>query len=208
VRFRIDVRIAAQLRDEARDVLPDRRRFIHTHVVLVARLVIVRLGDDLARDQLLAPLQLALREPDVGLGRFQILLAGTIGGLQADDLVAAVLHVGAGLVDRDLQRLGIELEQHVALLHRLVLVHLELDDAAGDVGAHRHLVGVDIGVVGIGIAPAVEIDDADADQHGERPADHQQATQPAPAVRLGLRRFHGSSLGHGLRSIRHFGSSW
>ena len=147
--------------------------------------------DDLAGHQLLAPLQFALREAEIGFGRFQILLAGTIGRLEADDLVVRVLDVGVRLVDRDLQRLGIELEQHVAFFHRLVLMHLELDDAAGDVGADRDLVGVDIGVVGVGIAPAVEIDDADADQHGERPADHEQAAQPAPAI--GLRQVHSAS---------------
>jgi len=85
-------------------------------------------------------------------------------------------------------------------------VHLEVDHAAGDVGADRHLVGMDVGIVGTDIAAAVEIDDADADQHGERPADHQQAAQPAPAVGLGLRCFHGS-VRHGFRSIRHVSSS-
>ena len=98
-----------------------------------------------------------------------------------------------GLVERNLERRGIDFEQRVTLLDRLVFLDVDLDDAAGNIGRDRNDRLRHIGVVGVLITSAVEVEIcATRDEH-ERHGDHQD--QPTAAALLLL-------LGHGRCRLR------
>jgi hypothetical protein len=71
-----------------------------------------------------------------------------LGGLRRD-LVGGererrrqATHRRAGLVHAHSVRVGVDPEQHVALAHRLVVAHVELDDPAADIRRHVHEIGL------------------------------------------------------------------
>ena len=84
------------------------------------------------------------------------------------------------LLQRKAERLGIDLEQHVADLHALAFAHHHLADLAGDVRRHQHLLRADIGVVGGHVAAAGEIDGKAGNAGDQRDDDEQD--QPAGLV--------------------------
>jgi hypothetical protein len=92
-----------------------------------------------------------------------------------------------GLGERETERLGVDLEQHVTDLHALAFAHHDLGDLARDIRRHQHLLGADIGVVGGHVAAAGEIDGKAGDA-GKRRDDHQQ-DQPACLVEAARERF-------------------
>jgi hypothetical protein len=57
-------------------------------------------------------------------------------------------HCRASLVHAHSVWVRVDPEEHVALVHFLVVAHVELDDAAADVGRHVNQVGLQIGIVG------------------------------------------------------------
>ncbi len=71
---------------------------------------------------------------------------------------------GIGLSDLQLERFGIDPEQQVAGLDVLVLLDEHLDNLPADLGADRHLVEVDIGIVGRNLALQAAPIDHPADQ--------------------------------------------
>ncbi|KIT90179.1 hypothetical protein QU40_00300, partial [Staphylococcus aureus] len=105
------------------------------------------------------------------------------------DLVGVELHLRGrdrrlGLRNRDPIGLGIDPEEQVAGLDRLVLLHAHFDDAARHVGRDRALVLLDIGIVGRDAVAAGEVEIAHDRQQDGRHAEHQQRAQQA-ALRLG-----------------------
>jgi hypothetical protein len=132
---------------------------------------------------------------------FQLRFGGFIGGLQLLDVEPGLGQRRVGLVDGDPERLGIDLEEHVASLDLLVLFDVHLDDLAGDIRRDRRHRLLHIGVVGLDVASARQPEIGAARRQKQRHAEHQhQAQQPALAL---LRRQGG--LRHGRLDVgRHF----
>ena len=91
-----------------------------------------------------------------------------------------LFELGLGLVERKLERFGIDLEQLIARLDVLAFLHHDLDDFAGDVGRDQHLLSADIGVVGGHVAAAIEIEHEPADRCRKRQHDQEQEAAVAP----------------------------
>ena len=92
---------------------------------------------------------------------------------QPGDLQACFGNRGIGLVERDLEWQGCDADKHVAALDRLTFHHQHLSNTAVDVGADRHLILLDIGIVG---ADAVARTDPEIQTDGSNkqwPGDHQ-----------------------------------
>ena len=112
-----------------------------------------RVINGLARDQLLAgkifharevatcPRQFFTRSRDRSSGTRHLGTAG-IGGVGHPRDQRFVLGHG------DFQRIAVDLEQQVALLHRLVLADGNLDHAATNLRRHQDAVRLDVGIVG------------------------------------------------------------
>ncbi|CDX37527.1 hypothetical protein MPLSOD_30125 [Mesorhizobium sp. SOD10] len=107
-----------------------------------------RLGGGRGLEQVLLTLEGRLVVGNVGLGLFDHRQRLLIASLQRQHLVAhrAELRLGAG--ERGFEGGRPQAEEHVALLHRLVVVHFDLLDGAGDVGGNAERLRLDIGVVG------------------------------------------------------------
>jgi hypothetical protein len=146
-------------------------------------IVEVELRADLLVDQLLLAFDVALLQVDALLRKIEHLAVDfdvgdqiVIGGL-------GLFELRLGLVERELERLAVDLEQLVALLDVLALLHHDLDDLAGDIRRDQHLLRADIGVVGADIAAAIEIEHQTADRGCERQHDQQQEAAVAPQAR-------------------------
>ncbi|MCR5873713.1 hypothetical protein LRS10_05705 [Phenylobacterium sp. J426] len=177
-----DVRVSAQRRQGL-------GRLLLGHGQLVARLVggVHGLVDRLARDgpgrvELALAGHLTRREP-------QILACGgdardlpPIGRPRLADRQLGVTQLGLGEVDARLQITLIQAEQHLAAPNRLVLLHIDFDDAAADRGRHRRLGHLDVGVVGGLEAPAGEDQVGEDGQDQDRPHRHNHPAPPELAA--------------------------
>ena len=110
---------------------------------------------------------------NLGLRRFDLLLRGRHAGLRAGHIGGgganlrgrtdagnghaklrrlgaglSFLVVGLGAIERDLVVGGIGHDQHVALVHELAVIDIDLDDLSADARADGIDVSVDLGVVG------------------------------------------------------------
>ncbi len=75
------------------------------------------------------------------------LLLGDLGIEVADSGVGA-LDVGTSLIERDQEVAIVDLCQHLARLHRLIVLDQDPGDVTGDLGRYGRVVGLDVGVVG------------------------------------------------------------
>ena len=103
-------------------------------------------------------------------------------GAQRADLRARGGQRGLRLIDRGLIRCGIEPEQHVALLDALIVLHLDRNHPARDIGADRDEARLQERVVVRFIAAAVEIEEQRADQDHDRRGEQQRLAQAALAA--------------------------
>ena len=120
-----------------------------------ARLVDLLRGDEALPEQRLQPPQRARSESPLRLGAADAAFGGAgLGGLRRDlvggqgKLRFQPAYRRASLVHPQSVRLRVDPEQHLALAHRLVVAHVELDDPAADVRRHVDEVGLQIGIVG------------------------------------------------------------
>ena len=110
----------------------------------------------------------AARLPDLaahrGLGRYQLRLRG----------------IDRRLFDRDLHaiRLGVELDQHVAFLHAVVVVDEDARDLARDARRDKSYVAIHISVISRDRVPGVK-SFRDYEQQEQRPGDDDQRLAPA-----------------------------
>ena len=150
--------------------------------VVLGRVEIRLGGDALVEEALLAIERLPL-EGDVVLRGLLLGHRLLVGGAELLDLEpgAGQRRLGAG--KRDAVGLGIDAEQELAGRHRVVLAGRDIDDASRDVGGDRHLVLLDIGVVGRGIAAAGQPEIA-ADQEQDGGDDRHDDESPPAAGRL------------------------
>ena len=90
------------------------------------------------------------------------------------------------IVDLNLVRFLVELDQQVPLLHAVVVVHQDLGHLAGDAGSHEGHVAVDVGVVG-GNRVQRRHHPGNQEVAADRQADHDRRQQQpfSPAVRGG-----------------------
>ena len=119
-----------------------------------ARLVDLLRGDETLSEQRLHPPQRARSESPLRLGAADAAFGGAgLGGLRRDlvggqgKLRFQPAYRRASLVHPQSVRLRVDPEQHLALAHRLVVAHVELDDPAADVRRHVDEVGLQIGIV-------------------------------------------------------------
>ena len=129
----------------------------------------VRLGGDALVEQALLAIERLLLEVDVVLRRLLLGHRLLVGGAELLDLEPSAGERGLGAGKRDAVGLGVDAEQELAGRDRVVLARRDVDDPPGDVGGDRHLVLLDVGVVGRGIAAAGQPEIA-ADREEERRA--------------------------------------
>jgi hypothetical protein len=122
------------------------------HHQVALGVVVLGLGDDALLEELLLALELAAVELDVVLNQPVLGLLLLVGSAQRRNLVAGGIEVGLGAGDGDEEGLAVEAEEKLAGLEAVVLVDGDIDDAPRDVGADGDLVGLDVGVLGGGVA--------------------------------------------------------
>ena len=162
-----------------------------------ARLVDLLRGDEALPEQRLQPPQRARSESPLRLGAADAAFGGTgLGGLRRDlvgsqgKLRLQAAHRRASLVHPHSVRFRVDPEHHVALAHRLVVAHVELDDPAADVGRQVDEVGLQIGIVSAwplidparcedyGHQEADQRDEADQDAERLSKSQHRSVTEP------------------------------
>jgi len=112
-----------------------------------------------------------------------------VAGFHRQQLEARSVELGGGFVDGDPERPVVDAEQHVAGVHGLVVVHIHLGDAAGDVAADRRLRDLNIGIVGGFVAAAGDVSPRGADGNDGDAEREQRPAQPRLArVRRGFGR--------------------
>ena len=156
--------IAEQLRLGVGELLLDELRLRARGDESGGGIVEVELRADLLLDQRLLAIDVALLQVDALLREVEHLAVDLDVGDQIVIGGLGLLELGLGLVERELERHGIDLEQLVARLDVLAFLHHDLDDLAGDVGRDQHLLRADIGVVGGHVAAAIEIEHEPADR--------------------------------------------
>ena len=168
----------------------------------VGGLVGLGAGADAGGGEVLLTAGLARRIADGFLGGGDVGLPLGVDRLQALGLVAGRGEGRLSLLDRDLIVGGVELEQHLSLADRLVLLDLDLDHPAGDAGADAGAGRLDIGVVGGLVAAAGQDHERHDAQDDQRDADHQRPAQPgAQRAAAGTARAFGLGVADGLISF-------
>ena len=168
-----DVGIAADRGARAGNALHGRQLLVLGLGEVVRGLVERRFRVDALAGQLRLPVELRLQIVDLVARHALLRHRLAVGGAQLLDAEPRCGKRRVGLRQRDAVRLGIDAEQHVACLDRLVLGEVRLDDAAGGIGRDRHLGLADIGVLGVLVASAGDPEIAAA--HG------QQRAAPTPS---------------------------
>src|SRR5581483_7559013 len=90
----------------------------------------LRLGGDAARQQAHLPLVLALLVSERALGGREVCLALAIGGFERLDREPGARELCARILHGDPEWPLIEPEQHLAALHALIVVDIDLADTA------------------------------------------------------------------------------
>ena len=178
-----DPDIAAQIGQDAAQVLAVGQLLLQRDVVIVTRGIELALRDDGAFGQVLLTIIFALVEVDADPVHLDLGQSLLVAGAQGVNVVARALELRLGLGIGDAERLVVDAKQELAGLDRLVLDHGDLGDSAGDLGADRDLVGTDIGVVDRHIAAAGGVEIGADHQHQDRPEQHEDGTH-RPARRL------------------------
>ncbi|MNF81063.1 hypothetical protein D3C84_633220 [compost metagenome] len=117
-------------------------------------------------------------------GHVYLRLLTAIAGLQRHQIGAHLGEFGLGLGHGDPEGLGVQLEQRLTGLDLLVFGDEHLGHPAQHLGTDGHLVRLHIGIVGLHIASAVEVNGARPDQDQCRYHHQQQQAGTAP-VHLG-----------------------
>ncbi len=148
-------------------------------VALVARLVHVELGRELALRQRGETVVLALLVRRVRAGEGELLQGlGVRSAGTLDEIVdRGELRVGAR--ERNVERAIVDREQNVAGLDALILAHADGCDRARDFRADDRDVGLDVGIVGFDDATRRVIDVGADGQRNERPEEQQRRAHPA-----------------------------
>ena len=108
-------------------------------------------------DQALLPLEFVLLIVDHSLGCPRIGPFLVVGRLHRVNLEPHRCQLRLGFLDRDLERPLIDLKEHLCGGDPIVVVNIDFDDTAGDVGADRDPRGLNIGVIGRDITPTRQI---------------------------------------------------
>ena len=200
------LRIAAELGDDAVDVLAQRLHPLPRHAQVAPGLVELGLGDE----ALVAELGLAVVHPPVvgHVLREHAELHSFLGegGVQCLDLVEAHVQVGFRPLQRDPEWLVVEAEEELSRRDHVVLGDQHLDHPLGDVRRDDDLVGLDVRVVAADEASAGDVIDraGGKDRHG---SEHQQqcpregADQAAAPASPAQRRYDGLDVARTL--VRH-----
>ena len=151
------------------------------HREAVARLLLVAVGllDALrgthaAAGQLALALRLHLEIGQPVLGFLRVGPGLAQAHLELLDRGARGVDLGLGLGERQPVGLGIEPHQHVAGRHDRVVAHAHLDDAARHFAGDLRDVRLDEGVLGRGVAAALQPEHQRADEHQRRHADQRE----------------------------------
>ena len=131
--------------------------------------------------------------PCLRLRDFGLLLA--VACLHRGEVGAHLSEFRVGLADGDLEGRRVDAQQRLAGGDDLVLLHQYVADDAGDVGGDGNLVGLDVGVLGLDVTTAAQVDDAGDEQHDRRHDDEQQAPLQAALASGGRIHF----IGHERR---------
>jgi hypothetical protein len=153
-----------------------------------ARLVVGGAGHGAAVDDLRRALVGRFGELDRGLLGADVALDALVVHLRRLQCEDGLLELGLGAVHRVPEGGGVEPEQQLPGPHLLPLVDRDVLHDAGYVGGNQQLVGLDVGVVGGGVTPALQPVPAAADGQGQHAGQHQGRAQPAPAARRGSGR--------------------
>ena len=174
------IRIAAEAREHARCALLHGREPGARDVEVVARLVERVLAAHAALLQLALAVELPGGEVDPLLGLLGLGERDPILRAQGREIGAHDRHLRVGFGDRHFERRGIDPEQQCAGRDRLVVAHPHLDHAPGDLGADGDDVRLDVGVVGLDVAPAGGIEVERCQPGDDRHADEKDGAKPLP----------------------------
>ncbi len=122
---------------------------------------------------------LRLRIGDLARCRQFLGLGLPVGGTQLLDTEPRVGDSGIGLRESDLVGFGVDGEQHVAFLHRLVVGNVHFDDAAGDIGRDRKRRLLQVGVFSLFVATTGHPVIPAGSHQDQRHRNHQQQAQAA-----------------------------
>ena len=161
-----------------------------------------RLGGGGGLEKILLTLESGLKIGDIGLRLLDLRQRLLVTCLQGQHLVAHRPELGLGRGESGFEGGRPQAEKHVALLHRLVLVHVDLGDGAGDVGGNAERLRLDVGIVGGHDLAADNVVVAADDQRDRK----QGKKDRPPQAALGLDRRRGRNGNRGLL-LRLFGGS-
>ena len=78
------------------------------------------------------------------------------GAVQAANLANGIRQTGLRLLQRNFGIAGVEQHQRLSLLHEVAFIHRHLSDRTANLRGERHLVTIDIGIVGRFIVAGVQ----------------------------------------------------
>ena len=114
--------------------------------------------------QILLPLELNLKEGKIGLRLIDLREGELVARLQRQNLIVHRAELSLRAVEGNLVSVGSQPIEHLPLLHRFVVVDIDLHDRSGDVGGDTFHFGLHIGVVGRRYLPTRHVEIAPGNQ--------------------------------------------
>ena len=145
-------------------------------------------GDGAGGGQVLAAGEVVTHALQGHLAGIQVCLRAFHAAVQAAGLAHGLGQVGFGLLQGDVGITGVELHQHLALLHQVTVVGADAHYGAGDLWGDLHDVAVHVGVFGVLVPAAIKNLPGHAGEAGQHD-DREQNQQPALALGIAVLDF-------------------
>jgi hypothetical protein len=156
-------------------------------------------------NQALLPVEFVLLIVDHSLGCPGISPFLVVGRLHRVNLVPHGRQLRLGFLDRNLERSLIDAKKHLAGGNPIVVVNIDLDNAAGYVRADRDPCRLDIGVIGGDITSTRQVPIAAGKQDDEWSGEHQREAYPLAQGALAPDQPRAAAQGGAARADRRSG---
>jgi hypothetical protein len=140
------------------ELLFQRRQLLLGHGGCVLYLVKLGFGDKVLAHQIALPLAFTLGESVIGLRQPDAGASLAVLGLQRGQLDSDRGALRPGPLDRHAEGLGIQAQQRLPSHHGIVFMHPDLTHRTGDLGAERRLGGFQVGILGVHVTAAMEVE--------------------------------------------------